>query len=78
MGVGSHGSGGSVDQSNAARSSALAPNLNALSQGAGQAQSSGGGKQAIGQSAKNAQHAIGLSAALQLAATNAMGRSRAE
>ena len=77
VGVGSHGSGGSVDQSNAARSSATAPNLNALYQGADQTQS-GGGTQAIGQSAKNSQLAIGLSAALQLAARNASGRSRAE
>ena len=78
VGVGSHGSGGSVDQSNAVRSSALAPNLNALYQGAGQAQSGSGGTQAVGQSAKNSQHAIALSAALQLAAKHAMGRSRAK
>ena len=78
VGVGSHGSGGSVDQSNAARSSASAPNLNALFQDADQGQAGGGGKQAIGQSAKNRQHAIGLSAALQLAAKYAKGRSRAE
>ena len=78
VGVGSHGSGGSVDQSNSARSSALAPNLNALFQDADQAQSGGGGTQAVGQSAKNSQFAIGLSAALQLAAKNATGRSRAE
>ncbi len=77
VGVGSYGSGGSVDQSNAAHSSALAPNLNALYQGAGQAQSSGGGTQAIGQSAKNHQFAIGLSAALQLGPQNAIGRSHA-
>ena len=43
VGVGSHGSGGSVEQSNAAHSSASAPNLNALFQNAGQAQSGGGG-----------------------------------
>lgn len=78
VGVGSHGSGGSVDQSNAAHSSALAPNLNLLHQGAGQLQAGGGGTQAVGQSAKNHQHAIGLSAALQLAAKNAIGRSHAE
>jgi hypothetical protein len=78
VGVGSHGSGGSVDQSNAARSSASAPNLNALFQHADQGQAGGGGKQAIGQSAKNHQHAIGLSAALQLAAKHAKRRSRAE
>jgi hypothetical protein len=55
----------------------LALNLNKLYQGANQAQSGGGGTQAIGQSAKNHQHAIGLSAALQLAAKNATGRSHA-
>ena len=77
VGVGGYGSGGSVDQSNAAHSSALAPNLNALYQGAGQAQSGGGGTQAIGQSAKNHQFAIGLSAALQLGPQNAIGRSHA-
>ena len=77
VGVGSYGSGGSVDQSNAARSSALAPNLNALYQGADQAQSGGGGTQAIGQSAKNHQLAIGLSAALQLGPQNAIGGSHA-
>ena len=78
VGVGSHGSGGSVDQSNSASSSATALNLNALFQDADQDQSGGGGTQAVGQSAKNSQFAIGLSAALQLAATNATGRSRAE
>jgi hypothetical protein len=78
VGVGSYGSGGSVDQSNSARSSASALNLNALFQDADQAQSGGGGTQAVGQSAKNGQHAIGLSAALQLAAKNAKGRSHAE
>jgi hypothetical protein len=78
VGVGSHGSGGSVDQSNAARSSASALNLNALFQDADQAQAGGGGTQAIGQSAKNSQFALGLSAALQLAAKKAKGRSRAE
>ena len=78
VGVGSYGSGGSVDQSNAARSSATALNLNALFQDADQDQSGGGGTQAVGQSAKNSQFAIGLSAALQLAAKNATGRSRAE
>ena len=78
VGVGSYGSGGSVDQSNAASSSATALNLNALLQDADQDQSGGGGTQAVGQSAKNSQFAIGLSAALQLAATNATGRSRAE
>ena len=78
VGVGSHGSGGSVDQSNSASSSATALNLNALFQDADQDQSGGGGTQAVGQSAKNSQFAIGLSAALQLAAANATGRSRAE
>ena len=78
VGVGSHGSGGSVDQSNSASSSATALNLNALLQDADQTQSGGGGTQAVGQSAKNSQFAIGLSAALQLAAANATGRSRAE
>ena len=78
VGVGSYGSGGSVDQSNSARSSATALNLNALFQDADQDQSGGGGTQAVGQSAKNSQFAIGLSAALQLAAKNATGRSRAE
>ena len=77
VGVGSYGSGGSVDQSNAARSSATAPNLNALLQDANQTQA-GGGTQAVGQSAKNGQFALGLSSALQLAANNATGRSRAE
>ena len=78
VGAGSYGSGGSVDQSNAVYSSALAPNLNALYQGAGQAQSGGGGTQAVGQSAKNHQLAIGLSAALQLAGFDTMGRSHAK
>ena len=77
VGVGSYGSGGSVDQSNSARSSAPALNLNALFQDADQGQAGGGGTQAVGQSAKNHQLAIGLSAALQLAATNATGRSHA-
>ena len=53
VGVGGYGSGGSVDQSNSVDSSATALNLNALYQGATQAQSSGGGIQATGQSAKN-------------------------
>ncbi len=74
VGVGSYGSGGSVDQSNKVSSSASALNLNALFQDADQGQS-GGGIQAIGQSAKNRQQAIGLSAALQLAARN--GRAMA-
>jgi hypothetical protein len=70
VGVGGHGSAGSVDQSNAVRSSATALNLNALHQGARQAQAGGGGIQATGQSAGNHQYALGLSAALQLAARN--------
>ena len=69
VGVGGHSAGGDVDQSNSVASSATALNLNALKQDADQEQS-GGGIQAIGQSAKNRQHAIGLSAALQLAASN--------
>jgi hypothetical protein len=47
----------------------LALNLNALLQDADQDQSSGG-IQATGQSSKNSQTAIALSAALQLAALN--------
>ena len=78
VGVGSYGSGGSVDQSNSVSSSATALNLNALFQDADQDQAGGGGTQAVGQSAKNSQFALGLSAALQLAARNATGRSRAE
>jgi hypothetical protein len=70
VGVGSYGSGGSVDQSNSVSSSATALNLNALFQGARQGQSGGGGTQAIGQSAKSGQAAIALSAALQLAGLN--------
>ena len=70
VGVGSYGSGGSVDQSNDVSSSATALNLNALFQDAEQDQGAGGGTQAVGQSAKNRQYAIGLSAALQLAASN--------
>jgi hypothetical protein len=77
VGVGGYDSGGSVDQSNSVSSAATAPNLNALFQDADQGQSSAGGIQAIGQSAKNRQKAIGLSAALQLAAGNAAGRSYA-
>jgi hypothetical protein len=69
VGVGSYGSGGSVHQSNSVSSSATALNLNALFQDADQDQSAGG-TQAIGQAAKNRQHAIGLSAALQLGAYN--------
>ena len=72
VGVGSkggHGSGGDVDQSNKVDSSATAANLNALEQDADQGGGSGG-IQAIGQSTKNRQTAIGLSAALQFAARN--------
>ena len=75
VGVGSYGSGGSVDQSNSVKSAAPALNLNALLQDADQGQPGSGGTQAIGQSAKNRQHAIGLSAALQFAARNPTGRS---
>ena len=73
VGVGSYGSGGSVDQSNRVDSDATALNLNALFQDADQDQAAGGGIQATGQSEKNRQKAIGLSAALQLAARNARG-----
>ena len=67
--VDSEGDGGSVDQSNNVWSSGTAANLNGLSQGAGQAQG-GSGIQAIGQDASNHQTAVGLSAALQLGASN--------
>ena len=68
----SKGGGGSVDQSNSVDSDATAANLNALKQDADQEQAGGGGIaiQAIGQSAKNEQAAIGLSAALQFGASN--------
>jgi hypothetical protein len=68
--VGSYGSGGSVYQSNSVSSSATALNLNALFQDADQDQSTGGGIQAIGQSAKSLQAAAALSAALQFGASN--------
>ena len=70
--VDSSGGGGSVEQSNSVDSAATAANLNALGQDADQAQGGGGGIaiQAIGQSAKNEQAAIGLSAALQSGASN--------
>ena len=72
VGVDSKGGGGSVDQSNSVDSDATAANLNALKQDADQEQAGGGGIaiQAIGQSAKNEQAAIGLSAALQFGASN--------
>ena len=72
VGVDSYGHGGSVDQSNSVDSDATAANLNALKQDADQEQGGGGGIaiQAIGQSAKNEQAAIGLSAALQYGASN--------
>ena len=72
VGVDSYGRGGSVDQSNSVDSDATAANLNALKQDADQEQGGGGGIaiQAIGQSAKNEQAAIGLSAALQFGASN--------
>jgi hypothetical protein len=69
VGVGGHGSGGSLEQSNSVDSDATAPNLNGLYQGSTQAQASGG-IQATGQSAKNEQLALALSKALQLAAGN--------
>jgi hypothetical protein len=70
--VDSYGHGGSVDQSNDVASSATAANLNGLHQDADQHQAGGGGIaiQALGQSAYNGQHAIGMSAALQHGATN--------
>ena len=70
--VDSKGDGGSVHQSNSVDSDATAANLNALKQDADQDQAGGGGIaiQAIGQSAKNEQAAIGLSAALQFGASN--------
>jgi hypothetical protein len=67
--VDSSGGGGSVEQSNTAASAALADNVNLTGQSAGQLQS-GGGIQALGQSASNHQAAIALSAALQLGASN--------
>jgi hypothetical protein len=70
--VDSSGDGGSVDQSNKVESDATAANLNALKQDADQTQTGGGGIaiQAIGQSAKNDQAALALSAALQFGASN--------
>ena len=68
--VDSEGNGGSVDQSNNVWSSGTAANLNGLGQGASQAQGGSGGIQAIGQDASNYQTAAGLSAALQLGASN--------
>ena len=70
--VDSKGHGGDVWQSNSADSSATAANLNGLHQGAEQNQAGGGGIaiQAIGQSAKNEQGALGLSAAFQFGASN--------
>jgi hypothetical protein len=73
VGVGSYGSGGSVKQSNSVDSDATALNLNALFQDADQDQATGG-TQAVGQSAKNRQFAVGLSAALQLGGANMNGR----
>ncbi len=72
----SPGNGGSVTQTNSVESDATAANLNALKQDADQTQSGHGcgcssdGIQAIGQSAKNDQAAIALSAALQSGASN--------
>ena len=68
--VDSPGYEGSVDQSNTVDSDATAANLNLLGQHARQHQGSGGGTQAIGQSAKNRQAAFALSVALQLAVFN--------
>jgi hypothetical protein len=70
--VDSDGGGGSLEQSNDVVSYAGATNLNHLGQLAGQGQAGGGGTavQAIGQKASNQQAAIGLSAALQLGASN--------
>ncbi len=70
--VDSKGGGGDVDQSNSVDSDATAANLNALEQDADQDQSGGAGIaiQAIGQSAKNEQGALALSAALQFGASN--------
>ena len=72
----SPGNGGSVTQTNSVESDATAANLNATKQDADQTQSGHGcgcssdGTQAIGQSAKNDQAAIALSAALQSGASN--------
>src|SRR5687768_1017311 len=72
----SPGNGGSVTQTNSVKSDATAANLNATKQDADQTQSGHGcgcssdGTQAIGQSAKNDQAAIALSAALQSGASN--------
>jgi GTP cyclohydrolase II len=70
--VDSKGDGGRVHQSNSVESDATAANLNALHQDADQHQSGGAGIaiQAIGQSAKNDQAALALSAALQFGASN--------
>lgn len=67
--VDSPGGGGSLEQSSDAVSYAGAENLTLLGQSATQAQS-GGGIQAVGQSASSDQAAIALSAALQLGASN--------
>src|SRR5687768_4465420 len=72
----SPGDGGNVEQTNSVDSDATAANLNATKQDADQDQSGRGcgcssdGTQAIGQSAKNDQAAIALSAALQSGASN--------
>ena len=72
VGVDSKGGGGDVEQSNSVDSAATAANLNALEQDADQDQAGGAGIaiQAIGQSAKNEQGALALSAALQFGASN--------
>ena len=79
--VGSRSDGGHVSQSNGVGSAARALNGNLTDQTAAQRQATscrcgdGAAIQALGQSADNGQFALGLSAALQLAARN--GRSMA-
>src|SRR5205085_329600 len=75
--IGSWGNGGSVNQSNNALSSAAALNLAATDQTGTQMQTgtkcgcaSGPAVQALGQSSSTDQHAVGLSAALQIGAEN--------
>jgi len=65
----SPGDGGSVSQSNEATSNATAANENGTSQDAGQA--GGSGNQVIGQSAQNAQDALGFALTVQKGASNA-------
>jgi hypothetical protein len=68
--IGSPGGGGSVTQTNAALSAALAGNLNHTTQSATQSQAGGGGVQAIGQKAASLQDADAESGALQVAPSN--------